>query len=453
MPSFSDLSIQQLLGEGFDCACGHHHGAELVSFHSGAGAIKMLPQALHEIGCKKPFVVCDQHTYRAAGEQAVQILTDAGIEHVLFILPQDEVEPNEFSMGSIAMGFEPGLDVVLAIGSGVINDCCKEFAHAASLPSAVVATAPSMDGYASGSSSMLVNSVKSTLYNSCPAAIILDSDILCQAPMRMLWSGLGDMIAKYVSICEWRIAQLVVDEYYCPEIAALMRRSLKRCVENADRLKDRDPEVILAVTEGLVLSGIAMAFAGTSRPASGMEHYFSHMWEMMALERGEKSDFHGIQVGVGTVITLKLYDWIKQQQPDAERARAHMAAFNERDWEAQVHRIFGQTTPQILAIEQKEHKNDPAKHEVRLEKIIAHWQDILQIIEEELPPTEQIVSLMQQLGAPMTNADLGISVQDTCDAFVGARDIRNKYLGVSMLWDLGLIDEARDVVKQIAQGE
>lgn len=130
------------------------------------------------------------------------------------------------------------------------------------------------------------------------------------------------MIAKYVSICEWRMANLIIDEYYCEEIAKLMRRSVQRIVENAGKLSSRDPQVIQAIIEGLVLSGVAMSFAGTSRPASGLEHYFSHMWEMMAGERHTHADLHGIQVGVGTLETLKLYDWIKTLTPDRDKAMA-----------------------------------------------------------------------------------------------------------------------------------
>lgn len=451
MASFAHRSLEQLLGDGFDCSCGQHHRCDLKFIKSGAGAIEFLPEALKTLGCKKPFLVFDHHTHKAAGEKAIRILKQANIEHVSFLLPWNEIEPEERSMGAIVMGFDPSCDLILAVGSGVINDCCKEFAHAASLPSAVIATAPSMDGYASGSSSMLVNGIKSTLYNACPEAILLDTDILKDAPERMIWSGLGDMIAKYISICEWRIANLVVDEYYCPEIAALVRRSLKECVDNADKLIERDPDAIGKVTEGLVLSGVAMAFAGTSRPASGLEHYFSHMWEMMALERHEKPDLHGIQVGVGSLITLKLYEWIREQKPDREQALAFVRAFDESQWKEEVRRIFGQNAPQIFAIEKKERKNDPTGHAVRLDKIIENWDALLQIISEELPPAQKIASMMQKLGMPMTNRDLGISITDTVDAFSGARDIRNKYLGVSMLWDMGRIKDAEKVVKTIAE--
>lgn len=444
MTEFSKLSIEELLDpKGFECGCGHRHTSELRFFHSGAGAIGKLAQTLQAMNVGYPYVVCDKNTHAAAGETVEALLKEAGIAFKLYIIPREWVEPDEWTVGAVTMAMDPKCDAVLAVGSGVINDVCKVVAFAAGKPQAVVATAPSMDGYASSSSSMHVNEIKTTVYNACPVAIIADTDILTKAPMRMMWAGFGDMIAKYVSICEWRIANLVIGEYYCEEIAKLVRRSVKRIVDNAGKIASRDPEVIQAITEGLVLSGVAMSFAGTSRPASGLEHYFSHLWEMMAMERRTHADLHGIQVGVGTLTTLKLYDWIRTLTPSREQGLRAMRDFDEKAWVEMVNRIFGTIAPQILEIEEKVKKNDPVKHEARLEKIVDNWDKILGFIQDELPETAYMASLMRGMGAPMTPSDLGIGEQDAKDAFTGAREIRDKYLCCSMLWDLGLTEEAR----------
>ena len=140
-------------------------------------------------------------------------------------------------------------DLLLAIGSGVLNDICKVVSLATGVPNAVVGTAPSMDGYASNSSSMEVNKVKTTLYNHAPCGILLDTEILAQAPMRMLQAGFGDMIAKYIATCEWRIAHIVTGEYYCEEVAALMRHALSRMMDAVEGIPARDPEAIGTIAE------------------------------------------------------------------------------------------------------------------------------------------------------------------------------------------------------------
>lgn len=445
MPDFTKMSLTALVRpEGYPCACGKVHKCALKYLNIGRGILFEVPKMIEAMGCRRPFVVCDDNTYRVAGARVDEILTAAGIEHRLYVIPcehGDRIAPAEWEVGSLIMRFDPACDMFLAVGSGVINDICKVAAHATGRVCAVVGTAPSMDGFASNSSSMEQNHVKVSLYNHGPEGILLDSDILAQAPMRMLWAGLGDMVAKYVAICEWRISHLVTGEYYCEDVAALMRSALHKIMAVSDRIPQRDPDAIASVAEGLVLAGVGMAYAEISRPASGLEHYFSHMWEMMALERGEPYDLHGIQVGVGTILTLQIYEKLKTVTPDRARAEAHMRAFNRGEWEAQVRRIFGKTADQIILIEDQTRKNDPERHARRLDNIIAHWDDILEIIREELPDYRWLRDAMAATGMPMTPADLNIPERDVIDAFVGARDIRDKYLSCSMIWDLGLTDE------------
>lgn len=440
----SEMSLEEILArEGHDCSCGKHHACGLKFLKIGKGVVQQLPAGMAAIGVKRPFVVMDKHTMQAAGGAVEAVLKANDIPYTAFVLPGDgRIEPDEHAVGALIMAFDPACDVLLAVGSGVINDCCKVAAHACGIPSMVVCTAPSMDGYASNSSSMIQNRVKVSLYNACPQAILADTDILKTAPDVMLRAGLGDMLAKYVSVCEWRISHLVYGDAYCEEIAGLVRASLKKIVAHAEGLMRREDDALAAVLEGLVLSGVAMAFAEISRPASGLEHYFSHLWEMQALQNGAPSDLHGIQVGVGTLLTLWIYENVLTVPGvDVEKARRAMADFSTEAWEEQVRRIFGGIAPEILELERKARKNDPAKHAARLERIVGHWDDIQRIIAEELPTFDAIHDLMARCGLPLTPDDLGLSRQDTVDALLGSRDIRDKYLTSSLLWDLGLLEE------------
>ena len=440
MPDFTKMSLEELLSpQGFDCACGRHHGVGLRHMKLGKGAVGALPGFLKALGVKRPFVFCDENTFLAAGDVVSSQLKAPDIPHTFYTLPRAHPEPDEHSCGSLLMAFDLKCDGVVAIGSGVLNDSGKVLAHALRLPYLCVATAPSMDGYASDSSSMVLDGVKISLYNACPQALIADTDILRRAPMRLLQAGLGDMLAKYCSICEWRIAHLVIDEYYCEDIAKLMREALRRVRDAAPGLASRDSEAVERVTQGLVLAGIAMAFAGVSRPASGLEHYFSHMWEMMSLARGLPMELHGIQVGIGTLLTLRIWEHLKLEKPSVENGLAFAADFDENAWEAMVRRIFGPTAETLLKTAKAEGRNDKATHARRLERIVSSWPDILRIVDEELPPHAQVLALMQSLDMPTKPEEIGFNRQDTVDALFGAREIRNKYLTSSLMWDLGLM--------------
>ncbi len=441
MINFAQASLDTLIAKGgHECSCGRRHEMAMDFLRIGPGAVQSIPEAIKAVGGSKPFIVCDVNTKAAAWSFVEPVLKSAGIEYTLYCFPMEHVEPDEHAVGSLTMAYDPSCDCVMGIGSGVINDCCKVLCHAIGKKQLIVGTAPSMDGYASNSSSMIRERIKVSLYNAAPAAIICDIDIIKNAPMRMLWAGFGDMLAKYIALCEWRISNLVTGEYYCENIAGLMRESLRKIVANAPGLKNRDPEAVQATVEGLVLSGVAMSYAGISRPASGLEHYFSHLWEMMALDRGTPYELHGIQVGVGTLITLKLYDQIRNLKPDRAVAETFINSFTNEEWEAMIRDIFGKAADTVIHQEHTVfHKNDKARHAARLEKIINGWSEIQRFMAEELPETAKIEAMMKDLGMPMTPADINVSREDTEKAFIGSRDIRDKYLSSSMLWDMGLL--------------
>ena len=448
----SEMSLEELTREeGIPCSCGKIHRCGLRFFRAGPGAVRTLPEALRERGRHRPMVVMDVNTEKAAGEKVRSVLREAGIPWPEFVFPAQEgkMEPDEYAMGALTMAMDPACDVILAVGSGVINDCCKVMAHACRLPSMVVCTAPSMDGYCSNSASMIQNHLKVSLYNACPEAIIADTDILATAPDIMLQAGLGDMLAKYVSICEWRISHLVHGDPYCEEIAGMVRACLKKIVDQADGLMKREPEALKAVLEGLVISGISMAFAEISRPASGLEHYFSHLWEMQALQRGKPSDLHGIQVGVGTLLTLWIYEhMLNMEKVDTDKAERAMASFDPEAWKARIEALFGSIAPSVLEIEEKAGKNLPETQKAHLKIISENWEEIRKIIREELPKREQVYALMKRCGMPLTPADLNLTMQDTMDALMGSREIRDKYLTSSLLWDLGLLDDTADRLRE-----
>ena len=454
MTDFAALPLEQLIRpEGYDCACGKHHACALDYLGIGRGRIRETADMVRRMGCRRPFLVCDANTWEAAGRRADALLTEAGIGHVSYIIPchGQKIAPAEWELGSCLMHFDPACDLILGVGSGVVNDLCKVLGNALKLKSAIIGTAPSMDGYASNSSAMEINHVKMTLFNRAPKGILLDTDILAEAPMRMLWAGLGDMAAKYVALCEWRMSHLVTGEYYCESVAALMRSALKKVVDAAEGIPARDPDAIRAIAEGLAVSGIAMAYAEVSRPASGLEHYFSHMWEMMALERNLPYDLHGIQVGIGTMLTLKMYRKFRTVRPDRARAEAFWREMTGEKWQSQIRRIFGKTAPEIIEMERTARKNDPAGHEKRLENILANWEEIQRAVREELPDYGALRSLMEKTGMPLKPSQIGISAEDTVNAFIGARDARNKYMSCSLLWDLGLTEEFAQYLKETAE--
>ncbi len=422
------------------CACGKRHcfDGQIVS---GKGVLTELPRLLQALHITRPYVLMDGNTRRAAGERVLELLQSSGFEAVSYCYLQDTVVPDEHSVGSAAMHYDSSCDGIIAVGSGVLNDIGKIISNLTEKPYLLVATAPSMDGYASATSSMTRSGLKVSLPSRSADVVVGDTDILRKAPLKMRKSGLGDMLAKYVALCEWRISHVVTGEYYCPEIADLVRSALNRCVSHAQGLLNGEEQAVQAVFEGLTISGIAMNYAGLSRPASGAEHYVSHVVDMRAAALGTPEDFHGIQCAVGTFQVVKLYEKLKALTPDREKALAYTGSFSYDAWSKELKALLGSGADSMIALEAKEGKYDLAKHRARLEILLTHWREILQIMEEELPSAAELEQLLDAVGIPKTLGEIGTADELFPVIFKATKDIRNKYVLSHLAWDLGVLED------------
>lgn len=316
MASILDRPISQWAGMEYSCACGKSHKVDIQAIRVGSGVIQELPGILRDLGASHIFLVADNYTYEAAGRQVEQLLDQAGLAyHKRVFQTETPLVPNEYALGSVLAAMTSQDDMLLAVGSGTLNDVTKYVSARTGMPYVIAATAPSMDGYASTVAPTILDGFKTTLPAVYPAAIVADVDILKDAPMPMLTAGFGDIIGKFTSLADWRLSHQLNGEYYCPEVAGVIEAAVETCAANAQALAQREPQAIQAVTEALILSGLAMGMVGVSRPASGAEHQMAHYWEMDALRRGEEHPLHGNAVGVGTVLAASLYEMAAEYLP------------------------------------------------------------------------------------------------------------------------------------------
>lgn len=316
MASILDRPISQWAGMEYSCACGKSHKVDIQAIRVGSGVMQELPGILRDLGASHIFLVADNYTYEAAGRQVEQLLDQAGLPyHKRVFQTETPLVPNEYALGSVLAAMTSQDDMLLAVGSGTLNDVTKYVSARTGIPYVIAATAPSMDGYASTVAPTILDGFKTTLPAVYPAAIVADVDILKDAPMPMLTAGFGDIIGKFTSLADWRLSHQLNGEYYCPEVAGVIEAAVETCAANAQALAQREPQAIQAVTEALILSGLAMGMVGVSRPASGAEHQMAHYWEMDALRRGEEHPLHGNAVGVGTVLAASLYEMAAEYLP------------------------------------------------------------------------------------------------------------------------------------------
>ena len=197
--------------------------------------------------------------------------------------------PNEMALGRLLVEIPEDTALIVGIGSGTINDMARFLSYKLHIPYVIVGTAPSMDGYASVVSPLIVDGVKTTFEAVYPLAIVADLNIMKAAPMPMLQAGLGDILGKYTALADWHVhlAHILKEEYFCETVEKLVRTAVEKCEMAAERLHLRENDTLESLTEALILSGLAIGMVGVSRPASGEEHHLSHCWEMMTMNCGK----------------------------------------------------------------------------------------------------------------------------------------------------------------------
>lgn len=438
-----DYTAAALIGRGaFACACGKTHKASIKAADIGPDAPAKLGEYLKRLGGTKAFVLADENTLAAAGDAPFASLKENGIPYVLCRYPAERLEPDEHTVGRAALYYDGSCDCVVTVGSGVLNDTGKIVAAQRDLPYICVGTAPSMDGYASSTSSVIRDRLKVSVNSRCPDAVLASPAVLASAPKEMLLAGLGDMLAKYVSVCEWRIGRIVTGEYYCEEVAKAIRAALAACAAGANGLLRGDETAAKAVMDGLIVSGIAADWAGVSRPVSGTEHYFSHIWDMRASSLGTPSSLHGVQCAIGTLKTLKGYDVLKKLLQNGY-AREN---FNKEAWLEELSAYMGVSGAQMLKNAETCDLYNPEKRAARQKNIKERLPEILEVIETELPPYGEIHALLRELGAPLTPEDIGIPESETPVCFKATKDIRDKYILSSLAYDLGCLDQIAEAL-------
>ncbi len=439
-------SIPSLLeNDGFLCACGKQHFSRLSDFITGSGILaSALPAMLTKYRVSHPFVLCDRDTYAAGGKNVIVLLKNLGLSYTLHIIGRTHPSPDERIVGEAVMHCGKDCDGVIAVGGGVINDTCKILASARHIPDIYVSTAPSMDGYASATSSMERDNLKISLDSQCPNAILCDADLLATAPAHMVCSGIGDMAAKITSLAEWKMASYIVGDYYCATVADMVDDALHTCLREGEAAVQGDHDALCRLAEGLVLSGVAMNYAGISRPASGMEHYISHILDMRALAFGTPADLHGIQCGIGTIYTLRgyeiLFDKLGGRAPDVEKALNAVKSFDRNAWNDKLREFVGPGAEAMIVNEDANGFYRLENHRARLQNIVDHWEEISAAL-HAMPSSAEITAFFHQIGHPTTAAEIGVSAAEMEKAFRMAKDIRLKYILGHLLWDLGMTDE------------
>lgn len=308
MVDLLNLPIDKLAGISFECDCGRKHTSGIKKIYIGPKAGSELLKTVTSFNGGEILFLADSNTWKAAGREIFELLAENKfkVKYYIFNGPGTLV-PDEKAIGRLLIETGNGTSLIIAAGSGTLNDLSRYISSRLAIPYIIVCTAPSMDGYTSTVSPLIVGGYKKTFEASYPYAVIADEHVIKRAPVEMIRAGFGDMIGKYTALSDWELSYKINGEHLCPVCEALTKKALGETVSGTEFIRSGNKHAVI-LFNSLILSGISMGLFGNSRPASGSEHHLAHYWEMKAISEGSEHPLHGSAVGVGTIVISTIYE-------------------------------------------------------------------------------------------------------------------------------------------------
>ena len=418
------MEIKELLLGKENCECGKSHHCPIDYVIISENAFDHIPEITAKY--RDILLVADRNTYAVCGDPVKEKLGDS-LSDTLIYATNNVLVPNEIALDELRSHVTEKTDLIIGIGSGVINDLCKQVSFEHKLPYYIVATAPSMDGYASKGAALILDGMKVTLNADVPKAIIADVNVLKNAPFNMIQSGYGDIIGKYSCLNDWKLANVVNGEYMCEYVMDATYEAVENTVRLSYGLMERDGDAVAALMEALVAVGILMAYVGNSRPASGSEHHMSHYFEIVGIVRGEEYFPHGIDVCFSAIDTAKIREELLAIS-DISSFEYH---FDKEQYEKEISRIYTDIKDEVISLQDKLGWYNVDRVSTYKEK----WESIKCVL-SSCPSSEEMLSLVSKIGLSYGDFEKLYGEDKIKDAHLYAKDLKDRYSVLWMYYDL-----------------
>ncbi|MBN2377831.1 MAG: sn-glycerol-1-phosphate dehydrogenase [Sedimentisphaerales bacterium] len=401
----------------------------------GAGVIDSVKSHFEQCFGSKPVqIIADVNTAKAAGPAAIQHIKSAGSNDGLepFIFSDPYLHADYENVEQIEKLLSNNDAIAVAIGSGTMNDLVKLASHNCNKEYMVVATAASVDGYTAYGASINRNNFKQTFFCPAPVVVLGDLDIIDKAPKLMNAAGYADLIAKVPAGADWILADALGVEEIDHGAWDLVQGSLRKWVGDPAGVQKGEHKSLVRLMEGLIMSGLAMQKANSSRPASGAEHQFSHLWDNLNHTHNGQTPLHGLKVGIGSLASEALYKALLELEPedfcsDIEKIKSYWPSWQET--ESLINNYFGDDVimaQQVLA-QSREKYITVEQLAQRLDRLKAGWSKLKLRLKDQLLGVENLQMALRHAGAASWPSDISIDIPMMRRSYRQAHLIRKRY--------------------------
>ena len=397
-------------------------------------------------GVMKAIIIADDNTYAAAGKDVEASFVRDG-----------QAQPKRFTFGShiyaddrcvqeLADALRALDGIPVAVGSGTINDLTKVASRLNGRPYMVVGTAASMDGYSAYGASITTAGSKDTVDCPAPKVVLADLEVIAKAPKVMNAWGYGDLLAKIVAGADWMLADTAGAEAIIPAAWELVQDPLRSWVGSPDAIAANEVGALRHLVYGLLMSGLAMQATLSSRPASGAEHQFSHLWDMQHHTFNGVAPSHGFKVGIGVLASLALQEYLLAMDLERLDIEAAVNAWPSLEQlESRIRTLFDTEALQRRAIDETRGKY-VSKDVLRaqLKSVKENWATLQAKVRGQLFPFAELRDMLRRAGCPYDPSQIGISRARLRLSYQQCCFLRRRFTVLDLLQRLGVFDAALD---------
>lgn len=389
-------------------------------------------------GKAKIRLIADRNTWKAQGEEAERELQAVGVSVRRTVFEDEYLAADAWSVFRLLVDDDPGERLYLAVGSGTITDIVRFASHRTGREFVSLATAPSVDAYASVVAPLVIDGAKRTVPASAPIAVFADAEALARAPKPMVAAGFGDAVCKFASVADWRLGALLWGEDFDESLARRSIAAAKSCVDAVNAIGETRPEGLAVLMAALVESGLCMAEAGNSRPASGAEHHYSHYWEMRLLAEHRPPLLHGLKVGIGFLAAAELWDRVRDLSRERAAELFGRSALPARAAEERrIRAAYKEAAPEIIASHRRFLSMSEAEYEAIKAKAIGHWDEILGFA-ASVPSRLETERLLKAAGCPTDARELGLGRREIELGMSSSHYVRDRFTIQQLAIALGI---------------
>jgi len=365
---------------------------------------------------KKAIVFADKITWKVAGEKAFYELAKAGVPATTYIITDDHFHPDwkYVELLDKVVASEDG--ILVAVGSGVINDLAKFSSFRNNRQYICVATVASVDGYTAATAAINdQRGAKVSFKCKSPMIIVADSKVLSSAPYFLNAAGYADLAAKVSSGAEWMIADLFGTEPIHKEAWQLTQGSLRDMLSDPDGIREGNPETVEKLFLGLALAGVGIEVSGgDTRCVSCAEHLYNHYMDMTHYTYNGRPVSHGFQVAIGELTLCAFFDALftfDLTKIDVDKCVEAWPTLEQEQERAK--KLFADFPVPTLGYEEITKKWQP-KEEIRvqLQKVKDTWPEFKAKLQAQVMPFEEMRELFRRAGAPTKPEDVGLTNAD-----------------------------------------